>query len=110
MMVERPTGTLQLAAIAECCAAPAVAEAAAGALRLAQLRAEMAAGLASVGAEVVDGRAPFILFRRPDAAAPFVFQPVADQGNGFAQKRAGAASRAASHVPGVPGAHSSVAT
>jgi histidinol-phosphate aminotransferase len=44
-----------------------VADAAAGALRLAELRAEMAIGLASVGAEVVDGRAPFVLFGMPDA-------------------------------------------
>ncbi len=36
-------------------------------MRLAELRAEMAAGLTSVGAEVVDGRAPFVLFRMPDA-------------------------------------------
>lgn len=57
-----PVGTLQLEAIAACCAADAVAEAAAGAVRLASLRAEMAAGLASVGADVVDGRAPFVLF------------------------------------------------
>jgi histidinol-phosphate aminotransferase len=35
---------------------------------LAGLRAEMVAGLTSVGADVVDGRAPFVLFRRPDAA------------------------------------------
>ncbi len=62
-----PVGTLQLAAIAACCAAEAVAEAAAGAVGLAGLRAEMVSGLASVGAEVVDGRAPFVLFRRPDA-------------------------------------------
>ncbi len=62
-----PVGTLQLAAIAACCGAQAVAEAAAGALRLAELRAEMVAGLTSAGADVVDGRAPFILFRRPDA-------------------------------------------
>ncbi|MBZ4589922.1 hypothetical protein GBO21_21745, partial [Mycobacterium avium subsp. hominissuis] len=27
----------------------------------------MAAGLASVGADVLDGRAPFVLFRMPDA-------------------------------------------
>ena len=60
-------GTLQLAAIAACCAAEAVAEAAAGAVRLAALRAEMAAGLASVGAHVVDGKAPFVLFRIRDA-------------------------------------------
>jgi histidinol-phosphate aminotransferase len=64
-----PVGTLQLAAIADCCGPQAVADAAAGALRLAELRAEMVAGLASVGAEVVAGQAPFVLFRRPDAVA-----------------------------------------
>jgi histidinol-phosphate aminotransferase len=63
-----PVGTLQLTAIAACCAAEAVADAAADAVRLAGLRAEMVAGLTSVGADVVDGRAPFVLFRRPDAA------------------------------------------
>ncbi|MCW2662996.1 MAG: cobC [Mycobacterium sp.] len=63
-----PVGTLQLTAIAACCDPGAVAEAAAGALRLTGLRAEMAAGLVSVGADVVDGRAPFVLFRMPDAA------------------------------------------
>ena len=63
-----PLGTLQLTAIAACCAAEAVADAAADAVRLAELRAEMAAGLASAGADVIDGRAPFVLFRRPDAA------------------------------------------
>jgi histidinol-phosphate aminotransferase len=62
-----PVGTLQLTAIAACCAAEAVADAAADAMRLAQLRAQMVAGLTSVGADVVDGQAPFILFRRPDA-------------------------------------------
>ena len=62
-----PVGTLQLTAIAACCGPQAVAEAAAGAVRLAELRAEMVAGLASVGADVIDGRAPFVLFRRPDA-------------------------------------------
>jgi histidinol-phosphate aminotransferase len=62
-----PVGTLQLTAIAACCSAEAVAEAAAGAVGLAGLRADMVAGLASVGADVVDGRAPFVLFRRPDA-------------------------------------------
>ena len=62
-----PVGTLQLTAIAACCDAEAVADAAAGAVRLAGLRAEMVAGLAAVGADVVDGRAPFVLFRRPDA-------------------------------------------
>jgi histidinol-phosphate aminotransferase len=63
-----PVGTLQLTAIAACCAVEAVADAAADAVRLVGLRAEMVAGLASVGADVVDGRAPFVLFRRPDAA------------------------------------------
>ncbi len=62
-----PVGTLQLTAVAACCGPQAVADAAAGAVRLATLRAEMVAGLASVGADVVDGRAPFVLFRRPDA-------------------------------------------
>jgi histidinol-phosphate aminotransferase len=60
-------GTLQLTAIAACCDPRAVADAAAGALRLTELRAEMVAGLAALGADVVDGRAPFVLFRRPDA-------------------------------------------
>jgi histidinol-phosphate aminotransferase len=62
-----PVGTLQLTAIAECCGRQAVADAAAGALELAKMRAEMVAGLRSVGADVVDGRAPFVLFRMPDA-------------------------------------------
>lgn len=63
-----PVGTLQLAAITACCSVEAVANAAADAERLAALRAEMVAGLASVGADVVDGRAPFVLFRMLDAA------------------------------------------
>src|SRR6185437_10500710 len=62
-----PVGTLQLTAIAACCAADAVADAADGAVELAVLRAQMEIGLESVGAEVVDGRAPFVLFRMPDA-------------------------------------------
>ncbi len=62
-----PVGTLQLAAIAACCGRQAVAAAATGAAQLAAVRAEMAAGLRSVGADVVDGRAPFVLFRMPDA-------------------------------------------
>jgi histidinol-phosphate aminotransferase len=33
---------------------------------LTHLRAEMVAGLTAVGADVVDGTAPFVLFRRPD--------------------------------------------
>ncbi len=62
-----PVGTLQLTAIEACCGAAAVADAAAGALELAGLRAEMAAGLESVGVNVVDGRAPFVLFSTPGA-------------------------------------------
>ncbi len=62
-----PVGTLQLTAIAACCAPQAVAEAAADAVRLVALRAEMVAGLESLGATVVDGRAPFVLFSTPDA-------------------------------------------
>jgi histidinol-phosphate aminotransferase len=44
-----------------------VGDAAVGAVRLAGLRAEMVAGLRSLGVDVVDGRAPFILFRTPHA-------------------------------------------
>jgi histidinol-phosphate aminotransferase len=60
-------GTLQLAAVAACCAPEAVAEAAAGARRMAALRSEMVSGLRSAGVEVVDGRAPFVLFTVGDA-------------------------------------------
>ncbi len=62
-----PVGTLQLTAIAACCAPDAVAEAGAGARRLASLRTEMVSGLRSVGVEPVDGCAPFVLFAVPDA-------------------------------------------
>lgn len=62
-----PVGTLQLAAIEACCAPEAVAEADAGAERLTALRAQLVAGLGSVGIDVVDGRAPFVLFRVGDA-------------------------------------------
>jgi histidinol-phosphate aminotransferase len=62
-----PVGTLQLAAIAACCAPQAVAEAAAGAQRMAALRTEMASGLQLVGVDPVDGRAPFVLFTVADA-------------------------------------------
>jgi histidinol-phosphate aminotransferase len=62
-----PVGTLQLTAIAACCAPDAVAEAAVGALRLAALRTEMVSGLRSAGVEPVDGCAPFVLFTVPDA-------------------------------------------
>jgi histidinol-phosphate aminotransferase len=62
-----PLGTLQLAAVAACCAPGAVAEAAADARRLAPMRADMASGLRAAGAEPVDGRAPFVLFTVGDA-------------------------------------------
>jgi histidinol-phosphate aminotransferase len=63
-----PLGTLQLTAIAACCVPSAVDEADAGARQLASTRAEMVAGLRSVGVETVDGVAPFVLFTVGDAA------------------------------------------
>ena len=62
-----PLGTLQLEAIAACCAPGAVAEARADARRLAALRADMAAALIGLGLDVVDGCAPYVLFAVPDA-------------------------------------------
>ncbi|MGO8966349.1 MAG: Rv2231c family pyridoxal phosphate-dependent protein CobC [Mycobacterium sp.] len=62
-----PLGTLQLTAVAACCAPGAVAEAAAGARRIAAMRAEMVAGLQSAGVDCVDGRGPFVLFTVDDA-------------------------------------------
>jgi histidinol-phosphate aminotransferase len=62
-----PLGTLQLEAIAACTTPEAVAEAEAGARRLLTLRGEMVGGLAAAGFDTVDGRAPFVLFRVPDA-------------------------------------------
>jgi histidinol-phosphate aminotransferase len=62
-----PLGTLQLAAVAACCAPSAVAEAAVDARGLAAMRAEMASGLRAAGAEPVNGRASFILFTVGDA-------------------------------------------
>jgi histidinol-phosphate aminotransferase len=62
-----PLGTLQLTAVAACCAPEAVAEAAADAHRLAAMRTEMVRDLEAVGAEPVDGRAPFVLFTVGDA-------------------------------------------
>jgi len=62
-----PLGTLQLEALTACCAPAAVAEAEAGARRLAELRVEMAAGLTAAGFPVADGVAPFVLFAVPDA-------------------------------------------
>ena len=63
-----PMGTLQLTAVAACCGPSAVGEAEAGARQLASLRAEMVAGLRSIGVETVDGVAPFVLFTVGDAA------------------------------------------
>jgi histidinol-phosphate aminotransferase len=63
-----PLGTLQLEAIAACNAPEALARADADARRLATLRTEMVAGLTGLGLDVVAGRAPFVLFRVPDAA------------------------------------------
>jgi len=62
-----PLGTLQLEAIAACTTPQAVAEADAGARRLAALREDMVAGFCAAGIDVVDGRAPYLLFRVPDA-------------------------------------------
>jgi histidinol-phosphate aminotransferase len=62
-----PLGTLQLEAIAACSEPEAIAEAARGAQRLSRLRAEMVDGLTSIGVDVVDGCAPFVLFAVADA-------------------------------------------
>ncbi|KUI37726.1 hypothetical protein AU197_08190 [Mycobacterium sp. IS-1590] len=62
-----PLGTLQLEAVAACSAPEAVAEADRAARRLAEVRAEMVAGLTSIGVHVVTGSAPFVLFCVPDA-------------------------------------------
>jgi histidinol-phosphate aminotransferase len=62
-----PLGTLQLEALTACSEPAAVAEAEAGARRLAELRTAMAAGLTAAGFPVVDGVAPFVLFSVPDA-------------------------------------------
>ena len=62
-----PLGTLQLEAIAACCAPAAVAEAQAGAVELTMMRTEMSAALTGLGLPVLDGRAPFVSFAVPDA-------------------------------------------
>lgn len=62
-----PLGTLQLEAIAAASSPEAVAEADAGARRLAELRGPMIAGLDGLGLHVVAGDAPFVLFTVPDA-------------------------------------------
>ena len=63
-----PLGTLQLEAIAACCAPAALKEAQAGAVELTAMRAEMSAALAGLGLRVLDGRAPFVTFAVPDAS------------------------------------------
>lgn len=62
-----PLGTLQLEAIAATSTPAAVAEAEAGARRLAALRTAMVAALRGLGLDVVAGTAPFVLFGVPDA-------------------------------------------
>lgn len=62
-----PVGTLQLEAIAACCAPEAVALAHAAALDLAALRHALVAALREVGVTVTEGVAPFVLFAVPDA-------------------------------------------
>jgi histidinol-phosphate aminotransferase len=62
-----PMGTLQLEAISACSSPEAVAEAERGAQLLSALRASMVAGLTSIGLNVIDGSAPFVLFTVPDA-------------------------------------------
>jgi histidinol-phosphate aminotransferase len=62
-----PIGTLQLEAIAECSSPEALAEAERGAQRLMTVRDAMVAGLTSIGLDVIDGSAPFVLFTVPDA-------------------------------------------
>jgi histidinol-phosphate aminotransferase len=63
-----PLGTLQLEAIAACNSPEAVDMAHAHAERLTRLRAQQAAGLRQLGLDIVDGVAPFLLIRVPDAA------------------------------------------
>lgn len=62
-----PVGTLQMEAVAQCCAPRAIAESEDAARRLAGIRVEMVAGLRSAGFAVVDGVAPFVLFAVSDA-------------------------------------------
>ena len=62
-----PLGTLQLEAIAACSSPEAVAEAERGAQRLTTASRRDGGGLTSIGLDVVDGCAPFVLFTVPDA-------------------------------------------
>ena len=58
---------LQLEAITACSSPEAVAEAECAAKRLREVRAEMVAGMISIGVDVVEGCAPFVLFAVADA-------------------------------------------
>lgn len=62
-----PLGTLQLEAITVCSEPQAVADAERSAARLLDVRADMVAGLTSIGVQVIEGSAPFVLFCVPDA-------------------------------------------
>lgn len=62
-----PLGTLQLEAISACCEPAAVAAAGDEARELGLMRSDMAAALTRLGLDVVDGRAPFVLFGLRDA-------------------------------------------
>ncbi len=62
-----PLGTLQLEALIACNHPDAVATAQKQAADLVTMRTEMCRELARVGARVVDGSAPFVLFEVPDA-------------------------------------------
>ena len=61
-----PLGTLQLEAIAGCCAPAAVTQAKADATVLSGLRSAFAAALSGLGLEVISGHAPFVTFIVPD--------------------------------------------
>lgn len=62
-----PLGTLQLEALIACNHPDAVTHAQEQAAQLTTMRAAMAAALTGVGARVVEGAAPFVLFEVPDA-------------------------------------------
>ena len=64
-----PVGTLQMEAVTACCAPAAVAQAQEQAQRLAVVRTDMVAGLRSLGLDVTDGVAPFVLFAGPGAGS-----------------------------------------
>lgn len=62
-----PLGTLQLEAISACSHPDAVAAADRSARAVLEDRSAMVAGLTSIGVQVVEGSAPFVLFCVPDA-------------------------------------------